>query len=110
MQRVHTEAYARLGVDALKTAHRGGGVGIRSRPEGTSDVAVDDRKMSGNAHPRRWKTRANRRFPITLRSFGVDVGRNSIKQAVLEPPHQVFGGMKTSRIVRPATCCFKPQK
>jgi lipoate-protein ligase A len=31
------------------------GFGILGRPEGTSDVAVGDRKISGNAQARRWK-------------------------------------------------------
>jgi lipoate-protein ligase A len=29
--------------------------GVVGRPEGTSDVAVGDRKISGNAQARRWK-------------------------------------------------------
>ena len=32
-----------------------GGFGVLGRPEGTSDVAVGNRKISGNAQARRWK-------------------------------------------------------
>jgi lipoate---protein ligase len=33
-----------------------GAFGVVGRPEGTSDVAVGDRKISGNAQARRWKS------------------------------------------------------
>ena len=71
-----------------------GAFGVVGRPEGTSDVAVGDRKISGNAQARRWK--ALLVHGTLLVDFDHDLAEAALKHPPREPayrrsrPHRDF--------------------
>lgn len=61
-------------------------VGIAGRPEGTSDVAVGGRKISGNAQARRWK--ALLVHGTLLVDFDYDLADAVLRYPPREPPYR----------------------
>ena len=60
--------------------------GVVGRPEGTSDVAVGDRKISGNAQARRW--RALLVHGTLLVDFDHDLAETVLKHPPREPAYR----------------------
>ena len=60
--------------------------GVVGRPEGTSDVAVGDRKISGNAQARRWK--ALLVHGTLLVDFDHDLAEAALKHPPREPAYR----------------------
>jgi lipoate-protein ligase A len=63
--------------------------GVVGRPEGTSDVAVGDRKISGSAQARRWKA-------LLVHGTLLADFRAAIERIALDATRQVFGLVKES--------------